>query len=445
MQKIVSILSLVIVGVWLLAGCSKPEEGPSTQPAVKAPPAVAGEVASPVPAAVTPAPAAQAQPVSVQPVAAAPGAAAVESDKPISAAVPTTQTPPTTASPTAAAAPAAEAQPQPGVVTILVLGDKRCTDPTCDTRQLLNSLKVMLPNATVTELDWGTPEGRAAIEDHGLSLLPAFVFDASLQTQPEAVSRLSRFLQPSKKTGFQTLQIRASHDPSKEICDNNVDDTGNGKVDCDDDHCKSSLTCRPEIKGDLQVFVMSQCPFGVKALDAMAEVLKAFGADIQFDVHFIANEQGDGFQALHGQPEVDENIRQLCARKLAPENYKWMDYIWCRNKNIRSAAYETCVTASGMDLETFNSCANGDEGKQLLRDDIRLAQALGIGGSPSWLVNNKVQFSGLDPRSIQTNICQANPGLSGCGAQLTGPAPRDAGGGCGCGGGGGGGGSCGGR
>jgi len=336
--------------------------------------------------------------------------------------------------------------PGPKAVPVTVLGDKRCTDPSCNTRQTLNSLKVMIPGLAVSELDWGTPEGRAAYTEHGLTVLPAFIFDASLQGEAEAVQRLGRFLKPTLKPGFQVLQMRATHDPSKEICTNGVDDTGNGKVDCDDDDCKASLVCRPEIKGDLQVFVMSQCPFGVKALDAMQEVLKAFGSEVKFDVHFIANEDGAGFKSLHGQGEVDENIRELCARKLAPVNYKWMEYIWCRDKDIRSTAYESCVTATGIDLTAFNACATGEEGRQLLREDIRLAQALGIGGSPSWLANNKIKFSGLDPKSIQTGICQGNPELAGCKAQLTGPAPRQGGGGgCGCGGGGGGGGgSCGG-
>jgi predicted DsbA family dithiol-disulfide isomerase len=344
------------------------------------------------------------------------------------------------------ATPDAKATPEARPVPVVALGDERCTDPSCNTKRPLNSLKAMIPGLQVTELDWSSPEGKAAYADHGLRLLPAFIFDEALQGEEQALKRLARSLKPSAKDGFQVLQMRATHDPTREICDNGADDTGNGKADCDDDDCKAALTCRPEIKGDLQVFVMSQCSFGVKALDAMQEVLEAFGKEIEFDVHFIASESGDGFQSLHGQPEVDENIRELCARKLAPKNYKWMEYVWCRDKDIRSTAFESCLGAAGLKAAAFNACASGEEGKQLLRDDLKLAQSLGIGASPSWLVNNKVQFSGLDPKAIQAGICQANPKFEGCKATLSGSAPgRGGGGGCGCGGGGGGGGgSCGG-
>ncbi len=328
------------------------------------------------------------------------------------------------------ATPQATTTPEAKTVPVILLGDKRCSEPSCATRGPLNSLKVMIPDLKITELDWSTPEGKKAYKEHGLQYLPAFIFDASLQGEEKAMKRLARSLKPSDKQGYKILQMGTTHDPTKEICDNKVDDTANGKSDCDDDDCKASLTCRPEIKGDLQVFVMSQCPYGVKALDAMREVLDAFGNEIKFDVHFIANEDGDGFRSLHGQPEVDENIRELCAKKLAPTKYKWMEYIWCRDKDIRSTSFGKCVKAAGIRPAAFNACATGEDGKRLLREDIDLAQSLGFSGSPSWLVNNKTKFSGIDPKTIQTGICRENPDFKGCKAQLTGPAPRK-GGGCG--------------
>ena len=53
------------------------------------------------------------------------------------------------------------------------------------------------------------------------------------------------------------------------------------------------MQCRPEVPKKLDVFVMSQCPYGVKGLDAMKEVsdnFKKAGESIDFTVHYI----GDG-------------------------------------------------------------------------------------------------------------------------------------------------------
>ena len=317
--------------------------------------------------------------------------------------------------------------PPPIKVTMTVLGDKRCTDRKCNTAPIVGSLKGIFPGLDVTEHDWADEAGKKVYEDYGLTTLPAFVFDEKVK-EASGHKRISRYLQPTKIEGFLNLQIGATHDPKAEICDNGTDDTGNGQADCADDTCKNSMVCREEIKAKVDVFVMSQCPFGVKALDAMKEVLDAFKDEITFEVHFIATEEGDGFKALHGQPEVDENIRELCAIKYAPENYKYMDYVWCRNKDIRSAEWVPCAESSGMDVAKMKACFEGDEGKELLRKDIKVGQALGFSASPTWLANNKHKFSGVDPKTIQTNICKHNPDLKGCKAELSGPQPRKDGG-----------------
>jgi hypothetical protein len=169
----------------------------------------------------------------------------------------------------------------------------------------------------------------------------------------------------------------------------------------------------------------------VKALDAMKEVLNVF-KDINFNIHFIADETPQGFQSLHGQGEVDENIRELCAIKYYPKNYKYMDYMWCRNKDIRSAEWQKCATKeTGIDAKVIEKCATGDEGKKLLSEDIKNAKELNVSGSPSWFANNKYKFSALAPEQIRSNLCLYNKDLKGCEQKLSGdsgPAPA---GGCG--------------
>ncbi|MBN2529975.1 MAG: hypothetical protein JXR76_26530 [Deltaproteobacteria bacterium] len=61
---------------------------------------------------------------------------------------------------------------------------------------------------------------------------------------------------------YYRVHVKANFDPAAEICDNQMDDTGNGQVDCDDITCEGTLICRPQSSKSLEVFVMSQCPFG---------------------------------------------------------------------------------------------------------------------------------------------------------------------------------------
>ena len=176
---------------------------------------------------------------------------------------------------------------------------------------------------------------------------------------------------------------------------------------------------------------MSQCPYGVMALNSMQEVLKNFKNKIDFKVHYIARgAASSGFQSLHGPAEVDENIRELCAAKSYSASYRFMDYILCRNKNIRDTNWESCATG-GIAAANIKKCVDGD-GKKLLEADSAIGNALGIGASPTWLVNGKYKFQGVDAETIRKNFCDHNSGAAGCSNTLTGATGQlPAGGGCG--------------
>lgn len=300
----------------------------------------------------------------------------------------------------------------------VIINDKRCGED-CDISMAISSLKQLFPSMTLKEYDYSSETGRQIYEDAGSPMLPLILLPPEVE-DTENYGSVSRYLADAGEE-YMSLMIGSKFDPTAEICDNEKDDTGNGKVDCDDEDCKGTLLCRQEIPEKLDVFVMSQCPYGVRGLDAMKEVIDNFGEDIDFNVNFIASydENSGRFSALHGQPEVDENIRELCAIKHYPDDYKYMDYVWCRNKDITSTDWKPCVEEAGMDWETMKECAEGDEGSKLLQDNLKIAQELGIGASPTWMANNKYQFSGITADSIKTSYCKYNEGLDGCENTLT--------------------------
>lgn len=322
--------------------------------------------------------------------------------------------------------------PEPKKVNAIVVTDSRCKD--CNTDRIIGQIKGLFPGLVASTYDYTTPEGKAKYTElaaKGELLLPAIFFDDSVK-EGAGFSRVQRYLVPHG--AMKLLRLGAKWDPTSEICDNKLDDTGNGKVDCDDDTCAQQLVCRTEKKATLDVFVMSQCPFGVKALDSMAEVLDNFGDAMDFNIHFIADVDPNapsGFSALHGEPEVRENIRELCAIKHYAKNHKYMDYILCRNKNIRSEDWKECTGGkTGIDASVIQTCSEGAEGKTLHGEDIKMAKALGIGASPTWLANNKYKFSGIDAETIKRNFCQYNPGTKNCDKKLT-ADPGAPAGGCG--------------
>jgi len=304
----------------------------------------------------------------------------------------------------------------------IVLNDERCED--CDVSNLKAQLAMLLPGVEFEEIDYNSKKGKQLYEDLNLQYLPAILFTKDIEKQ-SAYAQLQPYL--DQVGDYYSLRIGAEFDPTKEICDNGIDDTGNGLVDCEDPDCKGSVVCRPEIKGKFDLFIMSQCPFGMQAVNMMKDVLDAFGNEIDFDIHYIANEIDNlTFMSLHGPSEVDENIRQLCVKKYYKKGNKYLDYIWCRNKNIHDEDWEKCVTSNGMSVSKIKKCVEGDEGKKLLSEDIKIAQELKIGASPTFLVNNKYFINGVDPQSgrrtpeaIKNQFCEYNPDLKGCSKTLS--------------------------
>ncbi len=304
--------------------------------------------------------------------------------------------------------------PEPVAVQMVTLSDRRCKK--CNLEGLVSNLRGrFFPRLEVTQLDYSDPEGRRLYKELKLERLPAVLFKAGVE-RAEDYPKIQRWLQ--LRGTYRKLKVPAHFDPTAEICDNDVDDTGNGKIDCADATCQPKLICRKEQPRRLDIFVMSQCPYGVRALDAMKEVLGHFGKKIKFHVHYIVDEPRPGeFKALHGQPEVAENIRQLCAHKLYGKRNRYLDYIWCRNGDYRSDRWRPCAKGR-ISAARIERCVKR-KGDKLLSTSGALARALEISGSPTWLVNNRHKFHALSAEKIRENLCKHNPGLAGCDAKLS--------------------------
>jgi hypothetical protein len=288
-------------------------------------------------------------------------------------------------------------------INVIVLSDKRCTD-CAFTDDVITQLLDVFPGLTSTKMDYGTTEGKKLFSDAQLTYLPAILFPEDAKTAA-GYSEIADYLVAAGK--YQSLRIGAKFEPS---CYN-----AEGTIDCV--KCANKTECRPEKKNDIQVFIMSDCPYGRQAIEALKPVIENFGDAITWDVHYIATQNDDGtFSSLHGQYEVVEDIVQLCVKEYSPDEL--LDYLYCRSTNgVQGIDWHTCAKDSGISsiaIKTVEKCVNGSKGMELLSNDITIAESLGVGGSPTWLANNRYQFGGIDSETVKTNLCKYNSGLSGC-------------------------------
>lgn len=155
---------------------------------------------------------------------------------------------------------------------------------------------------------------------------------------------------------------------------------------------------RPEKKNTLEIFVMSQCPFGVLAENAVleAEKNKLLPEGLKIEIHFIGDAKKDEkgawvFSSLHGKAEWEEDARQIFMAGKFPD--KFNAYLLERNKAITSPDWESAAKAAGIDPAAVT--AGAEEANNLLAADFAATGTFGIGTSPSFMVNGQSFMVGL--------------------------------------------------
>jgi hypothetical protein len=177
---------------------------------------------------------------------------------------------------------------------------------------------------------------------------------------------------------------------------------------------------KPLHKDTLEIFVMSQCHYGVMAENKIIEAKNAgkFPSNVTVNVRFIVNDQGNGqFGSLHGPKEADEDIRQAIIQNKFPS--KFWKYLEERNKDYQSENWEAAAKKAGITAKTVKD--NWNLGIELLKKDAQASNDYGVSGSPTiiWEGRSVMDFGSL------ANIA----GFEYFGAQSgSGSAPMPAGG-----------------
>ena len=197
----------------------------------------------------------------------------------------------------------------------------------------------------------------------------------------------------------------------------------------------SAMGADKESRVRVELYVMSLCPFGVQAENGLLPVAKAYEKQIDLRLGFIASAApgAEGaspkFSSLHGEPEVVEDIRQLCVKELAPKKY--LDFILERNKNISSPDWQAAAKAVGIDAPAIERCAGGAQGQVLLVNNISAARDRNANGSPTIYIDSVAYSGGRTPKAFEWTICSAikargvKPPLS-CETALASPQPSAA-------------------
>ncbi|MBI4836822.1 MAG: hypothetical protein HY813_00230 [Candidatus Portnoybacteria bacterium] len=182
----------------------------------------------------------------------------------------------------------------------------------------------------------------------------------------------------------------------------------------------------PEVK----LFVMSYCPYGLQAEKGILPVVDLLGSKIKFSLKFVD-------YAMHGEKEIDENLRQYCLGRQGFD--KLSGYLKCFAEKADSAV---CLKAVKIDVNALSGCVAAADAqfeiKKKFKDQNAWANSqyppfdidkddnikYNVQGSPTLVINGVTVSSGRDPQSLLNAICfgfSAPP--SECGQNLSSDAP----------------------
>ncbi len=214
----------------------------------------------------------------------------------------------------------------------------------------------------------------------------------------------------------------------------NIDDVNNGTVATGD---TTATPAAPVVPADLpkndkpvvEMFVMSECPYGLQMQKGMLPVVAALKDKMDFQLKFVN-------YAMHGKKEVDEQLRQYCINK--EDNSKLLSYLTCYSK---SGSATSCGTEAGVNESKVSSCvAKADKEFKITESyndkntwtgsfpSFAIYDAenkkYGVQGSPSLVINGKMVESNRDSQSLLTTICAAfNNAPEACNTALDSATP----------------------
>lgn len=179
---------------------------------------------------------------------------------------------------------------------------------------------------------------------------------------------------------------------------------------------------------DVDLFVMSYCPFGLQMQKGILPVLETLGSSINFKMRWVS-------YTMHGKKEFSENIRQYCIDKEEPAKY--IPYLSCftasesedalgcgKTAKVNEAKISACVAATDKEFQLTERYDAKNEQSSPFGIDKALNDRYGVQGSPTFVVNGTTLSVNRDPASILKAVCSGfTTAPSACSTELASTAP----------------------
>ena len=178
------------------------------------------------------------------------------------------------------------------------------------------------------------------------------------------------------------------------------------------------IRSNPQTKNELNLFVMSLCPFGKRAENALVDFLAKSTAPEsdrpKINLRFIFYKKVDNgktvYTSLHGENEIKENLVQMVIRDRYPKSL----WSYLAKRNASETPWDQLAATVGLDraaIEDIQARIAKDR-DSMISNEFAFAESLGVlDGSPTWIwegmqtwdVTQVPAFKGM---VLSTNKCQ---------------------------------------
>ncbi len=165
-------------------------------------------------------------------------------------------------------------------------------------------------------------------------------------------------------------------------------------------------------KPEIELFVMSHCPYGTQMEKGILPVVDLLGDKIDFNIKFVN-------YAMHGEKEVDEQIKQHCIN--TEQNEEYLPYLKCF---LTAGDTEACLGESSIDTTKLNTCIEETDAQYKITENFKNGvnfsgsypsfpiydaenQAYNVAGSPTLIINGVEAMTDRSPQALLNTICGA--------------------------------------
>ncbi|MBW2997445.1 hypothetical protein KY349_03860 [Candidatus Woesearchaeota archaeon] len=323
-------------------------------------------------------------------------------------------------------------------VELKIVNSEDCA--TCDTTQNIQVLNQIFLNLNVEVVDASTSRGKAFIENLNLQKAPSYVFSDSLE-DTYSFKNNERLRNAFKKVDKYYVML---------------DDATGASYILDEEKRKEMEELTGVKKGDnkpqIDFYVMSYCPYGNIAEEAIEPVYQLLKEKADFNPHYViySNYQGGGPQycldeedkycSMHGVQELNQGLRELCVHEYMGDA-AYFEFVLEMNQKCSYQNADTCwepvAESLNLDTEKIKDC-EANEWEDILSEELALNAALGVRGSPTVFVEGEAYAGARAPSGYAQSLCAGFETAPGeCSSETLAtldsgtPSPAASAGGCG--------------